>query len=275
LEVRLHEAENFNVSSRARMDALELQVTNLGAFQAGVRTTFDEVDRRISRHRRELKALTQEDEEMQRKFDVNTGVLCDSLSAVEAKIESMVDKLCHCSVPSPLSGQGTSDSPYELEYADEDAPSVVPLENKTPLPVAGPSSVAPQDSEAENVPPVRRDALRLIEGVEEGDGYVGMSERALDELRVLCEGDAEDAMSETHHDRMMKLQAEDSEAPEAGPSTDPVERYIGVVRDSHRQVARRGRRSDPTRGFRKRPGSHKEHKLRDRAFFERQRRDRG
>jgi hypothetical protein len=27
----------------------------------------------------------------------------------------------------------------------------------------------------------------LIEGVEEGDGYVGMSERALDELRVLCE----------------------------------------------------------------------------------------
>jgi hypothetical protein len=129
------------VSTRARMDALELQVTNLGAFQAGVRTTFDEVDRRISRHRRELKALAQEDEEMQRKFDVNTGVLCDSLSAVEAKIESMVDKLCHCSAPSPLSGQGTSDSPYELEYADEDAPTVVPLENKTPLPVAGPSSV--------------------------------------------------------------------------------------------------------------------------------------
>jgi hypothetical protein len=40
-----------------------------------------------------------------------------------------------------------------------------------------------------------------------------MSERALDELRVLCEGDAEEAMSKTHHDRMMKLQAGDSEEP--------------------------------------------------------------
>jgi hypothetical protein len=142
LEVRLHEAENFNVSTKARMDALELQVTNLGAFQAGVRTTFDEVDRRIARHRRELKALAQEDEEMQRKFDVNTSVLCDSISAIEAKIESMVDKLCHCSAPSPLSGKGTSDSPYELEleYADGDTPTEVPLENTVPLPVAGPSS---------------------------------------------------------------------------------------------------------------------------------------
>jgi hypothetical protein len=146
---------------------------------------------------------------------------------------------------------------------------------RLPLPVAGPSSAAPQDSDAENVPPVRRDALRLIEGVEEGDGYIGMSERALEELRVLCEKDAEEAMEDTHHDRMLLLQAEDSEVPEAGPSSDPVERYIGVVRDSHRQVARRGRRSNPTRGFRKFPGSHKEHKLRDRAFFERQRRDRG
>jgi hypothetical protein len=274
LEVRLHEAENFNISSRARMDALKVQVTNLGAFQAGVRTTFDEVDRRIARHRRELKALAQEDEEVQRKFDVNTSVLCDSISAIEARIESMVDKLCHCSVPSPLSGNGTSDSPYELEYADEDTPTEVPSENAVPLPIAGPSSAAPQDSNAENAPPVRRDALRLIEGVEEGDGYIGMSEKVLEELRVLCENDAEEAMENTHHDRML-LQAEDSEVPEAGPSTDPVDRYIGVVRDSLRQVARRGRRSDPTRGFRKFPGSHKEHKLRDRAFFERQRRDRG
>jgi hypothetical protein len=184
--------------------------------------------------------------------------------------------LCHCSV-SPLSGKGTSDSPYELEleYADGDTPTEVPLENTVPLPVAGPSSAAPQDSDAENVPPVRRDALRLIEGVEEGDRYIGMSERVLEELRVLCENDAEEAMEDTHHDRMMALQAEDSEVPEAGPSTDPTERYIGVVRDSHRQVARRGRRSNPTRGFRKFPGSHKEHKLHDRAYFDRQRRDRG
>jgi hypothetical protein len=274
LEVRLHEAENFNVSTRARMDVLELQVTNLGAFQSGVRNTFDEVDRRISRHRRELKALAQEDEEVQRKFDVNTSVLCDSISAIEAKIESMVDKLCHCAT-SPLSGKGTSDSPYELEYADGDTPTEVPLENTVPLPIAGPSAAAPQDSGAENAPPVHRDALRLIEGVEEGDRYIGMSERVMEELRVLCENDAKEAMEDTHHDRMLLLQAGDSEVPEAGPSMDPVERYIGVVRNSHRQVAHRGRRSDPTRGFRKFPGSHKEHKLRDRAFFEHQRRDRG
>jgi hypothetical protein len=274
LEVRLYEAENFNVSTRARMDALELQVTNLGTFQAGVRTTFDEVDRHLARHRRELKTLVQEDEDMAKKFDVNTGVLCDSLSAIEAKIESMVDKLCHCSPKSPLSGKGTSDSPYELEYADGDTPTEVPVENVTPLPVPTPS-VAPQDSDAKNAPPVHRDALRLIEGVEEGDGYIGMSERALDELRVLCERDAEDALSETHHDQMMELQAADSEVPEAGPSrSDPIEEYVGVVRDFRRQVARRTRRSDPTRGLRHPLGSPKEHKLRDRAFFDRQRRAR-
>jgi hypothetical protein len=91
--------------------------------------------------------------------------------------------------------------------------------------------LAPQDLDAENVPPVRRDALRLIEGVEEGDRYIGMSERVLEELRVLCENDAKEAMEDTHHDRMMALQAEDSEVPVAGPSTDPVERYVGVVRD--------------------------------------------
>jgi hypothetical protein len=50
--------------------------------------------------------LAREDEEMREKFDVNTGVLCDSLSAIEAKIKSMADKLCHCSAPSPLSGIG-------------------------------------------------------------------------------------------------------------------------------------------------------------------------
>jgi hypothetical protein len=207
------------------MDVLELQVTNLGVFQAGVRNTFDKVDSRMACHRRELKVLAREDEEMREKFNVNSGVLCDSLSAIEAKIESMADKLCHCSAPSPLSGKGMSDSPYELEleYADGDTPTEVPLDNTVPLPVAGPSSVAPQDSDAENVPSVHRDALRLIEGVEEGDGYIGMSERVLEELRVLCENDAETAMEDTHHDRMLALQAEDSEVAVAGPSSDPIE----------------------------------------------------
>jgi hypothetical protein len=267
--------ENFNVSMKARMDTLELQVTNLGTFQASVHKTFDEVDRRMARHRRELKVLAQEDEEMREKSDVNTGVLCDSLSAIKAKIESMVDKLCHCSSPSPLSGKGMSDSPYELEleYADRDTPTEVPLENTVPLPVAGPS-VAPQDSDAKNVPPIRRDALRLIEGIEEGDGYIGMSERVLEELRVACEADTEEAMLDTHHDRMMLLQAEDSEEVVAGPSTDPIEQYVGVVRDFHRQIARRGRRSDLRRGYRKFPGTKPEPRLRDRAFFDRQCRDR-
>jgi hypothetical protein len=44
-----------------------------------------------------------------------------------------------------------------------------------------------------------------------------------EELRVLCENDAKEAMEDTHFDRMMALQAEDSEVPVAGSSTDPVE----------------------------------------------------
>jgi hypothetical protein len=87
LEVCLHEVENFNVSMKAGMDTLELQVTNLGTFQASVCKTFDEVDHRMARHCRELKVLAQEDEEMREKSDINTGVLCDSLSAIKAKIE--------------------------------------------------------------------------------------------------------------------------------------------------------------------------------------------
>jgi hypothetical protein len=277
LEVRLHEVENFNVSMRARMDVLELQVTNLGTFQARTWEMFQVVDDRLTCHRKELKSLVRDDEEMREKFDVNTGVLCKSLSTIETKIASMADKLCHCSAPSPLSGMGTSNSPYELEleYADGDTPTAVPVENAVPLPVPTPS-VAPQDLNAENIPPVRRDALRLIEGVEEVDGYIGMSEQALDELRVLCEDDAEEAMSETHRDRMMKLQAEDSEEPVASPLRfDPIEEYVGVVRDFRRQVARQGRRSDPTHGLRCALGSTKEHKLRDRAFFDHQHRAHG
>jgi hypothetical protein len=269
LEVHLHEVENFNVSTKVRMDALELQVTNLGTFQARTRDTFQVVDNPLNRHRKELKVLAQEDEEMREKFNVNTGVLCDSLSTIETRIALMADKLCHCSAPSPLSGMGTSDSPYqlELEYTDGDTPTKVPVENTVPLPIPTPS-VAPQDSDAENVPPVRRDALQLIEGVEEGDRYIGMLERVLEELRVLCKDDAVEAMSETHHDRMLKLQAEDSEELVAGLSRfDPVEEYVGVVRDFRRQVARRTRRSDPTRGLRKVPGTKSEQCLRDKTFF--------
>jgi hypothetical protein len=262
----LNEVEAFNTSTKARMDVLELQVTNLGTFQAGTQDMFQEVDNHLGRHSKELHSLTRTDEEMAEKFDVNTRVLYDSLSAIETKIASMADKLCNCATPSLLSGMGTSDSPYELEYADGDTPTEVPIENAIPIPVPTPS-MAPQDSDAENILPVCRDTLCLIEGVKEGDRYVGMSEQALDELRVLCEADVKEVLLETHHDRMMVLQAEDSEEPVAGPSFNPIEEYVGVVRDFRRQVARRDRRSDLTRGLCCVPGSKKEQHLRDHSFF--------
>jgi hypothetical protein len=108
----------------------------------------------------------------------------------------------------------------------------------------------------------------------EGNGYVTPSDRVLDKLRVLCERDIEEVLSDTHHDRMVALQAEDLEEVIAGPSMDLVEQYVGRVRDFHRQVACRGRRSDPTCGLCHTIGSPKEHKLRDCAFFAGQRRAR-
>jgi hypothetical protein len=232
----LKEVEIFNALTKARMDALELQVTNLGMFQARTWDTFQVVNNHLGRHRKDIHSLTWVDEEMMEKFNVNTSVLCDSLLAIETKIVSMVDKLCHCAAPSPVLGMGMSNSPYELEYADDDTPTKVPVENVSPIPVPSCASLeTPQGSGSENIPLLCRDTLHLIEGGEEGNGYIGMLEEVLDELRVLCEVDAKEAM--------------------AGPSMDPIEQYVGMVRDFRHQVACQGRRSDPTCGLRCLPGS--------------------
>jgi hypothetical protein len=183
LELQLNEAETFNVSTKARMDALELQVTNLGTFQARTWDTFQVVDNCLGCYRKDICSLTCVDEEMVEKFNVNTGVLCDSLTAIETKIASMADKLCHCATPSPLSGMGTSNSPYKLEYADGDTPTEVPVENASPIPVPSHALLeTPQDLGSENIPPLCRDTLHLIEGGEEGNGYIGMSEEVLDRV---------------------------------------------------------------------------------------------
>jgi hypothetical protein len=47
VEQCLNEVEAFNVLSRARMDALEVQLTNVVSFHAQVRETEAEQDRRI------------------------------------------------------------------------------------------------------------------------------------------------------------------------------------------------------------------------------------
>jgi hypothetical protein len=161
-----------------------------------------------------------------------------------------------------LSSQGAVDSPFELEYADEDTLMVYasPVENNSPIPVAVPTpSVTPQDLDAENIHPVPRVALRLIMDAEdEGNGYVEPSDRVLDELRVLCERDAEEVIPETHHDRMMALQSEDMEVGPLRRCGDLVEDYVQEVHSFCHQAAHRGQKHDPTCGMHRLPGSKSE-----------------
>ena len=101
-----------------------------------------ETDERIGRRRREIDLLVQE----------NIGL--------KTRVESMSDKLCHCSSKSPaLSGEGTRSNPWSLDLEYEDPPvtapsSPAPPENSTPLPVPGPAAETPRrSSDAENVLP--------------------------------------------------------------------------------------------------------------------------
>jgi hypothetical protein len=168
--------------------------------------------------------------EMARKFNENTKTLVGSLMTLEAKVESMADKLCHCLKTPVLSGAGTSASLFKLEYINEDSLTMygAPVENNSPIPVANPTpSEAPQDLDAENICPTPRAVLCLIVDEEdEGNSYIKPSDRVLDELRVLCKRDAEEAMLRR--------------------GSDLVENYANEVGAFHCQVAHCGQKFDLT-----------------------------
>jgi hypothetical protein len=154
------------------MDTLELQVTNVVSYQARSRESFQEVDGCLDRHHSNIHRTNRAVDKMATKFDMNTETLVGNLTTLEVRINLMVDTLCHCT-KSPLSSQGTVESPYKLEYADDEMLTVygAPSENTTPIPVATPtSSMAPQDSNAENIRSVPCAALHLIMDAEDDTG---------------------------------------------------------------------------------------------------------
>ena len=105
------------------------------------------VDGRIDRRRREVDLLRRA-----------VGELEGDQDLLKSQVESMSNKLCHCSARSPvLSGTGSQEDPHELEYASADeyhSPPITspPSENSAPIPIPDRAEDTPLPaSDQENV----------------------------------------------------------------------------------------------------------------------------
>jgi hypothetical protein len=132
---------------------------------------MDKFQERLNRHRAEIDKSYRREKELRERVEV-----------LEAQVESMSNKLCHCGQSSPAfeedSGLEYADSPGEYHTPPVSSPvDSIPVENEVPIPIPDRAESAPNNSDQENVPPsccitalVRRDAVLVpIEEVEEGD----------------------------------------------------------------------------------------------------------
>jgi len=72
---------------------------------------------RLDRHRSDLELAREEMGQLGRRCKILEGEKAE----LQARVEEMSSKLCRCSVPSPTwTGQGTSEEPFKLEYAESD-----------------------------------------------------------------------------------------------------------------------------------------------------------
>jgi hypothetical protein len=117
------------------------------AREKSVDKVLDDLHERGDRHRKDIDRL----ETWRKHVKERVDALTERAGELEARVNSMGDHLCSCKRTSPsLVGEGSSSSPFELEYADapESPPVATPRENSEAIPVPAPSS------DQENIPPV-------------------------------------------------------------------------------------------------------------------------
>jgi chromosome segregation ATPase len=123
LEQKLHELSAAVTNDRAALDAA---VTHLGNLEAASAARLDELrklqhgntdilSRRMNRHRQELDASREEIVQLHRELE---DLKADKV-ILEARVDSMAERLCKCSEGSPrVRGSGSAAEPIELEEDD-------------------------------------------------------------------------------------------------------------------------------------------------------------
>ena len=116
------------------MDLEKGEAAFIGKLQTRDEVLDQELDnhqKRLDRHQQDLLAS-----------EKYTNTLLDRVTALEdenltlkTRLESMVDQLCHCNKESPVvSGEGTREEPFELEYASDGEYHTPPAEQQKNTP---------------------------------------------------------------------------------------------------------------------------------------------
>ena len=110
---------------------------------------LDNHQKRLDHHREDLLAS----EKYVNTLQDRVMVLEDENLALKTQVESMSDKLCHCNKESPtMSGEGTREEPFELEYASDGeyhTPPAEEQENTPPRTLIPIEEVLPEVTEVE------------------------------------------------------------------------------------------------------------------------------
>ena len=110
---------------------------------------LDNHQQRLDRHQEDLLASEKHINTLQDRL----MALEDENLALKTQVESMADKLCHCNKGSPtMSGEGTREEPFELEYAldgEYHTPPAEEQENAPPQTLIPIEEVLPEVAEVE------------------------------------------------------------------------------------------------------------------------------
>jgi hypothetical protein len=98
--------------------------------------------------------------------------LKERVEVLEAQVESMSNKLCHCGQESPMfeedGGLEYADSPGEYHTPSNTSPiTAPPEENEAPIPIPDRAESIPNASDQENVPPSNALVVRRLVSIEE------------------------------------------------------------------------------------------------------------
>jgi hypothetical protein len=150
LEVQLNKLQRETEFAVDNLNKLITEMMNSNAkTDESVHKTFDGYQGRLDRHRTNIDNDHKRIRELERSV---SSLLVDNVE-LKVQVESMADKLCRCGDRSPaLSGAGTRNSPFELDYESDASYTAPPVENQVPLPVVLEQSPLPSSNQ-ENIPP--------------------------------------------------------------------------------------------------------------------------
>ena len=149
-----------------RLNELEKgEAAFIGKLQSRDETLDHELDnhqQRLDRHREDLLAS----ERFYNTLLDRVTALEDENRTLKTQVESMSNKLCHCRQGGPtISGEGTREEPFELEYASDDyhTPPAEEQENTPPRTLVPIEEVLPEVAATEAMQQMGRDFIEALD----------------------------------------------------------------------------------------------------------------